>query len=85
MKRKLLTNKYGSAVPIILFLLAIMACGGLHTLFMLEIAFPLFEGYIPASDSKTFIMMCMYAIPLFVIVIGVISLVKSGLKRMVTY
>jgi len=39
------------------------------------------KGFIPASDSKTFIMMFLYAIPLFVLFIGVISLLKAGMKR----
>lgn len=63
--------------------MAIFACGALYTLFFIEVGFPTFESYIPASDSKTFIMMCLYAIPLFVLVVGVISLVREGLKRTV--
>ena len=83
--KKLRHNNTGSAVPLILFFMAIFTCGALYTLFFIEVGFPTFEGYIPASDSKMFIMMCLYAVPLFVLVIGVISLVRAGLKRTVYY
>ena len=74
-------NQEASAVPLILFLVTIFVCGALYTLFFLEIGFPLLDGFIPASDSKTFIYMLIYAIPLFVVVIGVIALLISGLKE----
>jgi len=83
--KKILFNNYGSAVPLILFFMAIFACGALYTLFFVEFGYPTFDSYIPASDSKTFIMMCLYAIPLFIIILGVICLIKSGLKRTVYY
>ena len=83
--KPLIQNKQGSAVPLILFFMSIFACGALYTLFFLEVGFPTFESYIPASDSKVFIMMCLYAVPLFVLIIGVISLVRAGLKRTVYY
>ena len=83
--KKFLKNNTGSAVPIILFFMAIFVCGALYTLFFVEIGFPTFDSYVPASDSKTFIMMGLYAIPLFVLIVGVICLIKSGLKRTVYY
>lgn len=78
-------DNQGSAVPIILFVLTIVGCGALYTLFFIEIGIPLFSGYVPASDSRTFIMMCIYAVPLFVLVVGAISLIKAGLKQGVGY
>jgi len=79
--RSIIKSKEASAVPVILFMVTIIVCGALYTLFFLEIGFPLFKGYIPASDSKTFIMMMLYAIPLIVLLVGVISLLKAGIKR----
>jgi hypothetical protein len=79
--RSIIENSKASAVPVILFVLTIIVCGALYTLFFYEVGFPLLRGYIPASDSKTFIMMLLYAIPIFVLVIGVISLLKAGVKR----
>ena len=70
-----------SAVPIILFLVTILGCGLFYTLLFLEIFFPSIAYLVEGSDSRVFIMMCFYAIPLFVIIIGVISLLKAGLKR----
>lgn len=79
--RKLIENNKASAVPVILFLVTIIVCGALYTLFFYEIGFPALSGFIPASDSKTFIMMLLYAVPFFVLIVGVISLLKAGLKR----
>jgi len=79
--KSIIKNNNASAVPVILFVVTILVCGALYTLFFYEIGFPLLRGYIPASDSKTFIMMLLYAIPIFVLIIGVISLLKAGLKR----
>ena len=79
--RKLTHNNYASAVPLILFFVAIFACGALYTFFFIDVGFPTFDSYIPASDAKVFIMMGLYAIPLIVLIVGIISLLKSGLKR----
>ena len=79
--RSFKNNLEASAVPLVLFLVTIFACGALYSLFFLEIGFPFLDVFIPASDSKTFIMMMIYAIPLFVVVIGVIALLISGLKE----
>jgi len=74
-------NTDASAVPIILFILSIISLGALYTLFFIEVAYPTFDSYVPNSDSKTFIMMCMYAIPLFLLGVGSVALIKTGLKR----
>lgn len=79
--RNLLENKNASAVPVILFIVTIIVCGALYTLFFYEIGIPTLGGFIPASESKTFIMMLIYAIPLFILIVGVISLMKAGIKR----
>ena len=79
----IIKDNNASSVPVILFAVTILVCGALYTLFFLEIGFPLFDSYIPASDSKTFIMMLLYAIPLIVTIVGVLSLLKAGLKRTV--
>lgn len=79
--RELITNKDGSAVPLILFFVTIFACGALYTLFFIEIGLPMFSHYIPSSDAKTFILMCIYALPLIILIVGVIALLQAGLKR----
>jgi len=78
--RKLKENNKGSVVPLVLFIVTIISCGALYTLFMVEVAYPSLLYMIPDSDSKTFIMMGMYAIPLFIILIGVFALIKEGIK-----
>lgn len=83
--RKLIENNTGSAVPLIVFAMTIFSCGALYTLFFIEVAIPEFLDYIPDSDAKTFLMMCIYAIPLFVLMVCVIGLLKTGLKKMIYY
>jgi len=78
--RPFISDKNASAVPIILFIMTIFLCGGLYTLFFIEIGFPVLGSWIPGSDSKTFIMMGIYAIPLFIVIIGILALLLSGLK-----
>jgi len=80
--RRLLHDNTGSSIPIILFVLTIVVCGALYSLFFLEVGFGLLALIpIPPSDGKTFIMMCMYAIPLFVMVVGSVALLLQGLKN----
>ena len=79
--RKILKNNNASAVPVILFIMTIIGCGALYTLFFLEVGLPELEDYIPDSDAKTFIMMGIYALPLFILITGVVSLLIAGLKR----
>jgi len=78
--RKLLKNNDGSPIPLMLFIMTLISCGALYTLFFVEVAYPNLLHFIPNSDSKTFIMMGMYAIPLIVIIIGVFCLIKEGVK-----
>jgi hypothetical protein len=79
--RSLKDNNVGSAVPVILFIVTIVGCGGLYTLFFLEFGLGFFDDLIPASDVKTFLYMCFYAMPLMLLVVGSICLVRAGLKR----
>jgi len=53
----------------------------MYTWFFLEIGFPTFTGYIPSSDAKTLLMTLLYGIPVVILVVGVIALVKAGLKQ----
>ena len=80
-KRSLINNSDANVVPVILFILAIFGCGALYTLFFTEIALPTFSYMIPDSDSKTYIFMLIYALPLIILLIGVFALLKSALKR----
>lgn len=83
--RQLKDNNKASAVPLILFAVTIVGCGALYTLLITTIGLPIFNDYIPVGDPKTFILMCIYAIPIFLIVIGGIALVKSGMKQNFNY
>lgn len=70
-----------ASVPILLYPLSLFVCGALYTLFFIEVAYPSLMYLIPASTSKTFIMMLMYAIPLFILIVLTIAFVKSGLEQ----
>lgn len=80
-RRKLLQDSYASAIPLILFVLTIVGAGALYTLLIVEVGQPTFDQYIPNDEVKTFVMMIIYGIPVFILVIGVIALVKSGIKQ----
>lgn len=83
--RSLRKNNDASVVPLILVMITIFICGALYSLFFLEIAFPLLGSYIPASDSKTLIMMGIYAIPLTVLVVGTAAAYLAALKKRTVY
>jgi len=83
--RKFKDNNYGSVVPVVLFIVTIVGCGALYTLFFIEIAIPEFGPLVPNSDSKVYIMMVFYAIPLFIILVGAAALLIKGLKRDIYY
>jgi hypothetical protein len=79
--RKLLHNNYGSIIPVIWFILTLFAIGLLYTLLFIEIGVPTFDSWIPSSDSKTFIMMLIFIMPLIILLVGGFALLKTGLKR----
>lgn len=79
--RSLWNNTEGDVIPLLLYFLTIIGVGGLYSLLFLEIGYPAFLSYIPESDAKVVIMMCLYAIPLFVILVGLLSMLKTGLKH----
>jgi len=83
--RKLNIDNNGSAIPIILFIMGIIGAGALYTLLIVEVGQPLFEHYIPSGDIRTFVMMVIYGIPMFILVVGVIALIKTGLKQEAVY
>ena len=79
--RSLKDNNFGSVVPLALFILTIIGCGALYSLLFIEIGIPTFSYMIPEGDAKIYIMMVIYAVPLFVLIIGMLALFLSGLKR----
>lgn len=80
---KIRDDDNASAVPIVLFLVTIFGCGALYTLLFIQFGIGFFGSMVPASDSKTFILMLIYAMPLLVLMIGMVSLIREGLKRSV--
>ena len=78
---KLRNNYEASAIPIIYFLLTIIVCGALFSLLFLEVAFPTFLSFIPDSDSKTFIIMGLRGMLLIILFVGIICLLREGIKR----
>jgi hypothetical protein len=77
-----LNDNHASAVPLILFVLTIVVAGALYSLFFIEIGFPILNLLIvPASDTKTVIMMALYGLPLIVLIVGVVSLFLSAIKN----
>ena len=79
--RNLVRDNNASAIPVLLFIATIIALGAMYTLFFIEIGIPYLGGFIPASDTKVFIMMFIYAIPITILIVGVVSLMIAGIKR----
>jgi cobalamin synthase len=54
----------------------------MYTLFFIEVGLPLLDLIpVPASSSKTLIMTLIYAIPLIVLIVGLISLILAAIKK----
>ena len=81
--RQFVDNNYGSAIPIVYYILTIFALGALYTLLFVEVAFPFFRDYVPDGPSKTFIMMLFYGIPLLLLVVGAVALLIQGVKVLI--
>lgn len=80
--RTLTKDEHASAIPVILFILTIFVTGALYTLFFIEIGFPLLDMIpVPTSPSRTLIMSLIYGIPLIVLIVGIISLWISAMKK----
>jgi len=79
--KQIINDTRASAIPVILYVLGIIGAGALYTLLIIEVGQPTFDSYIPSGEVKTFVMMMIYGIPLFILVVGVIALIRSGLKR----
>jgi len=69
------------ALPLIIALFGIIITGALYTLFFVEIGFPTLLGLVPASDSKTFIVMLLRAVPLFVLFVFIVAIIKEGIRK----
>lgn len=78
--RKLIQNEHASISPLVFFVLTIIGFGLLYTITFIWILIPEIAPLIPASDAKTFIMMCIYGMPLIVMVVGTIALIRKALR-----
>ena len=81
MMRRILFNDYASVNPILLFLMTLVVTGLLYSLLFTQVFFPFFDSMIPASDSKVYLYMLFYAMPLFIVVVGMISVFQAALKK----
>lgn len=77
---KKLDNNAGGSIPLILFLLGIVAFGGIYTL-AFYIILPSLYTLIPNSVFKTVIIYgVIWFAPLVVIFVGILSLIIEGMK-----
>lgn len=85
--KNIIKDNHASIIPPFLFLISIIGGGALYTLFFIEIGIPILNTWfpVPASDSKTFIFMIIYAIPVIITLVGLFALFLSGLKRRLPY
>lgn len=80
MLRKLSDTSY-AAVEIVYYVITIFVAGALYSLLFIVIALPLFRDFIPASDTKTLIMMFMYGLPGIILVVGALALIIRGVQK----
>jgi len=81
---KVSRGRYGSVIPLMLFILTIITAGALYSLLFITVGFETFSSYIPDGQYKTIILLMFRAIPGIVLIVGVIALLISGLKRRAT-
>jgi len=81
---KVSRNNHGSVIPLMLFILTIITAGALYSLLFITVGFETFSSYIPDGQYKTIILLMFRAIPGIVLIVGVIALLISGLKRRAT-
>lgn len=82
---KIRSDTNAAALPLALGILTIIVAGALYSLLFNEIGFPELLGFIPASDSKTFILMLLRAMPLFVLFAFIVAMIKAGVKKEVPF
>jgi len=78
--RSLKNNTEASAIPLILFVLGLFATGAVYTFCFIYIA-PCFYDLVPNGMFKTLILGIIYFVPLVVLLVGVLSLLLSGIKK----
>ena len=81
MKLQKLSKNNHAAIEILYYIITIFVVGALYSILFIGIAFPAFKNFIPASDSKTLIMMFMYGLPGIILIVGVIALIKYGIDK----
>ena len=76
-------NNQGNISIIAIYLMTIISLGALYTLLFIEFAIAELAPIIPGSfgDYKTFILMFIYAIPIFIILVSSLAVLKNALKR----
>ena len=82
MIKKLSDDVCGSAVPLIYFVLTLLVIGALFSLFFIDVFFPLVD-MVGISDSvhKSFILLVLRGICLFIFAVGCVALLISAVKE----
>lgn len=81
MRLRKLSEETHAAVEIIYYILTVFACGALYSLLFIVIGFPVFKAFIPASDTKTLMMMFFYGLLGIILIVGVLALIIEGIKK----
>jgi predicted membrane channel-forming protein YqfA (hemolysin III family) len=61
--------------------MVLFIAGLFYTIFILWIGIPFFDAFIPSGDAKTFMLMIIYALPLFVLVGCSVWFIRVSLKK----
>ncbi len=78
--RSLKNNDDASAIPLILFILGLFGSGAVYSFCFIVIAPSLYD-LIPDSMFKTLILGIIYFVPLVILIVGVLALLLSGMKK----
>ena len=81
MKLRRFSDDTFAAVELLYYVITIFVCGALYSLLFIGIAFHIFSVFIPASDSKTLLMMFFYGLLGIILITGVIALIVEGIKK----
>ena len=81
-----LNDEGSGAVPVLLFIITIIAAGALYTLLFITIFYKVFAVLIPDSVFKSVIVWgAFYYAPIVIIVVGILWVVQMGLKESQTW
>lgn len=79
--KKIINDNDGFILPLIMFIMVLVIAGLFYTVFILWIGIPFFDAFIPNGDAKTFMLMLIFGMPLFILIGCSIWFIRVSLKK----